>query len=331
MRNFYRERPSSLFVTLNQQLINYGLPLHLLYHDSLSARLNFLTLVTSLSMETFRAGEVLLRTASTFTTLRYASRTKTQIVRSPIDSSRVCWVCRQLSTQAAKCQQAAARAAPFESTSNATSETHIADVDQKDKNLLNEALDLKHTFGVAAKPTRLTPSPSAQRTLRSTTSSTQSNRPRPLPGNSLTDVLKRFSDSVDTPIRKPSSFFPSSGETSKMLFPEPDTPAGSVRTTSKPKPKPPPSKDIGELRLNSRTGLTLDVDPRNASDLGVKLRRLNATVGRNKVPQDFRKQRFHERPGLKRKRLKSVRWRRRFAAGFQKAVSRVQELRRKGW
>lgn len=283
-------------------------------------------------MESFRAREVLLRATSAFSTLRCASRTKFRIARPPIDPSRVCWACRRLSTQAAKCQQATAHAAPFQPTTNATSETHTANLDRKDKNLFDQALDLKHTFGVAAKnPARRSSSPNARQTLRSTTSSTQPIRLRPLPGNSLTDALKRFGESMDTSTRKPSSLFPSSGETSQMLFPEPDLPAGSVQATSKSKPKPPPSKDVGELRLSSRTGLTLDVDPRNAADLGIKLRRLGATVVRNKVPHDFRKQRFHERPGLKRKRLKSVRWRRRFAAGFQKAVSRVQELRRKGW
>ena len=275
-------------------------------------------------MDAFRAGEVLLRAASVLTTLRCASRTKPRIPPSPIDPSRVCWACRQLSTQAARRQQATARAAGLEPAVNATSETPTANT-----NLLDEALHLKHAFGVAANRIRHSPSPSAPQALRSTTSSTI--RLQSLPENSLTDVLRKFGESVDAPTRKPSSLFPSSGETSKMLFPEPDRPSSSARATSTPKPKPPPSKDIGELRLSSRTGLTLDVDPRNAADLGLKLRRLNATVARNKVPHDFRMQRFHERPGLKRKRLKSVRWRRRFAAGFQKAVSRVQELRRKGW
>jgi len=282
-------------------------------------------------MEASRAGEVLLRAASAFATLRAASRTIPRLTRSPIDSSRVCRACRQLSTQAAKCQQAAAGATDPKPTVNAASENPIAGVDLKEKNLFDEDLDLKHTFDASSKRTRHSSSPSAQHALRSTTSSAESIRLRPLSGNSLTDALKRFSESVDVPTSKPSSLFPGPGETSKMLFPEPDRPAGSTSATSKSKPRPPPSKDIGELRLSSRTGLTVNVDPRNTADLGFKLRRLNMVVARNKVQQDFRRQRFHERPGLKRKRLKSMRWRRRFAVGFQKAVSKVQELRRKGW
>jgi len=278
-----------------------------------------------MNMEAFRAGEVFLRAGSAFAALRCASRTTPRIPRSPIDPSRVCWACRRLSTQPAKYQQAAASKPDV----NATSETRIADLERKDTNLLDQAVDLKHTLGAAAKRTRRFQSPGVRQALRSTASSALSPNLRFPPGTSLDDALKKFGDA--SPIRKPSSLFPSSGETSKMLFPEPDHPAGSVPTASKPKPKPPPSKDIGELRLSSRTGLTLDVDARNPADLGLKLRRLSMTVARNKVPQDFRKQRFHERPGLKRKRLKSERWRRRFAAGFQKVVSRVQELRRKGW
>jgi hypothetical protein len=44
-----------------------------------------------------------------------------------------------------------------------------------------------------------------------------------------------------------------------------------------------------------------------------------------------RRQRFHERPGLKRKRLKSERWRKRFAVGFSSTVKRVQDLAKQGW
>jgi small subunit ribosomal protein MRP21 len=52
-------------------------------------------------------------------------------------------------------------------------------------------------------------------------------------------------------------------------------------------------------------------------------------VSRNRIRADFNRQRFHERGGLKRKRLASERWR--FKEGFQRTVTRVQELRRKGW
>ena len=54
-------------------------------------------------------------------------------------------------------------------------------------------------------------------------------------------------------------------------------------------------------------------------------------VSRNRIKADFNRQRFHERAGLKRKRLKSERWRRRFRIGFESVVKRVDALRRKGW
>lgn len=66
-------------------------------------------------------------------------------------------------------------------------------------------------------------------------------------------------------------------------------------------------------------------------DVGRAFRQLEGLCSRNSVRADFNKQRFHERPGLKRKRLASQRWRRRFKADFQAVCRRVEELRRKGW
>lgn len=58
---------------------------------------------------------------------------------------------------------------------------------------------------------------------------------------------------------------------------------------------------------------------------------MGSLMGRNRVKYDFNKQRFHERPGLKRKRLASERWRARFKKGFSHVTARVSELTRKGW
>ena len=46
---------------------------------------------------------------------------------------------------------------------------------------------------------------------------------------------------------------------------------------------------------------------------------------------DSTRQRFHERGGLKRKRLRRERWRRRFMEGFKGTVGRVKGLRNQGW
>ncbi|KAI6365285.1 hypothetical protein MCOR25_005415 [Pyricularia grisea] len=58
---------------------------------------------------------------------------------------------------------------------------------------------------------------------------------------------------------------------------------------------------------------------------------LQFLVRRNNVAGDFHRQRFHERGGLKRKRLKSQRWRARFKTSFVFTVKRVQQLVKQGW
>lgn len=85
------------------------------------------------------------------------------------------------------------------------------------------------------------------------------------------------------------------------------------------------------IHLSARSGRTLDVDPGKANDLGAKMRQLDGLVARNRIRNDFQKQRYHERGGMKRKRLKSERWRTRFKNEFRKTVLRVQALRKKGW
>ncbi|KAI5861944.1 hypothetical protein GGS23DRAFT_119996 [Durotheca rogersii] len=83
------------------------------------------------------------------------------------------------------------------------------------------------------------------------------------------------------------------------------------------------------LRLVARTGRTIHV--RQNVDVGRSLKLLAVQINQNKVRQDFQQQRFHERPGLKRKRLKSQRWQKRFKRGFKAAISRVKELTKQGW
>lgn len=85
------------------------------------------------------------------------------------------------------------------------------------------------------------------------------------------------------------------------------------------------------IHLSARSGRTLDVDPGKANDLGAKMRQLDGLVARNRIRNDFQKQRYHERGGMKRKRLKSERWRTRLKNEFRKTVLRVQALRKKGW
>lgn len=58
---------------------------------------------------------------------------------------------------------------------------------------------------------------------------------------------------------------------------------------------------------------------------------LNQRVVSNNIPFIATRQKFHERNGLKRKRLRMERWRARFKTGFHHTVTRVQHLARQGW
>lgn len=85
------------------------------------------------------------------------------------------------------------------------------------------------------------------------------------------------------------------------------------------------------IRSRPSLGRTIDVDPDRGADFGRALRRLEILCAVNRVRADQNRQRFHERPGMKKKRLKSERWRRLFRESFRATVGRVKEMRRKGW
>ena len=84
-------------------------------------------------------------------------------------------------------------------------------------------------------------------------------------------------------------------------------------------------------RLSPTYGRSVDLDPSRGRDIVRGIGMLGSLMARNKIKSDFNKQRFHERGGLKRKRLNSERWRARFKSGFQSVTGRVIELTRKGW
>jgi small subunit ribosomal protein MRP21 len=81
--------------------------------------------------------------------------------------------------------------------------------------------------------------------------------------------------------------------------------------------------------LSPRLGTRIYV--KNSADLPVKVRQLTALAIQNRIPYVANRQRFHERPGLKRKRLKRERWRRRFMGTFKKICERVTHLSKQGW
>jgi len=85
------------------------------------------------------------------------------------------------------------------------------------------------------------------------------------------------------------------------------------------------------FKLSPSLGRTVRIDSRKGMDVGRAFRQLDIAVARNRVRADFTKQKFHERPGLRRKRLKSERWRRKFKEGFRGMVKMVNAMRKKGW
>ncbi|KAI0469586.1 hypothetical protein F4859DRAFT_135862 [Xylaria cf. heliscus] len=84
-----------------------------------------------------------------------------------------------------------------------------------------------------------------------------------------------------------------------------------------------------DIRLVPRTGRTVYV--KNNVDVARSFKLLAVQIAQNAVRRDFYAQRFHERPGKKRKRLRSERWQRRFQKGFKATISRVRELTAQGW
>jgi small subunit ribosomal protein MRP21 len=84
-------------------------------------------------------------------------------------------------------------------------------------------------------------------------------------------------------------------------------------------------------RLNPTYGRTIELDSSRGRDLVRGIGMLGSLMARNKIRHDMMKQRFHERNGLKRKRLASERWRARFKQGFTSVTRRVSELTGKGW
>ncbi|KAH9210033.1 hypothetical protein DL95DRAFT_371475 [Leptodontidium sp. 2 PMI_412] len=83
------------------------------------------------------------------------------------------------------------------------------------------------------------------------------------------------------------------------------------------------------IRLNPSTGRTVTVGA--TIDVAKGFRLMEMSCARNKVRSDAMKQRFHERGGLKRKRLRRERWRVRFMEGFKATIARVKQLKHQGW
>lgn len=83
------------------------------------------------------------------------------------------------------------------------------------------------------------------------------------------------------------------------------------------------------MRLTPSTGRSITIG--TGIDVARGLRLLEQSCARNRVRSDATAQRFHERGGLKRKRLRRQRWRKKFMEGFKATVGRVKQLKNQGW
>lgn len=89
---------------------------------------------------------------------------------------------------------------------------------------------------------------------------------------------------------------------------------------------------VRTMKSRPSLGRTVEIDPlSNVKDLPRAFRVLTIACNRNKVRYDRSSQRFHERPGLKKKRLKRERWRKRFSDGFIAMKEKVEQMRLQGW
>lgn len=83
--------------------------------------------------------------------------------------------------------------------------------------------------------------------------------------------------------------------------------------------------------LQSRPSLGRIVEIDSKVDIGKSLSILKKLVRTQNIKNDQQRQRFYERPGVRRKRLRRERWRARFKENFHNAVEKIKAMRRMGW
>lgn len=115
------------------------------------------------------------------------------------------------------------------------------------------------------------------------------------------------------------------------------TPTETFSSIINPKARPTfqraPALDLSKspARYGPVSGRMVRVDKDRGTDVARAFGKLNQVIALNGVKREFSKQKFHERPGMKRKRLKSLRWREQFKTGFFAMLQRSRELKRMGW
>lgn len=236
------------------------------------------------------------------------------------------------------CRRALPARRPAASTSRTltTAPPRLADddPDRRDIARLLDSAVVDGSKGVARGP--------ATRTSRFQSPSAQQTANRRPPRNSMEEVLSAMS---------PRGPRPGTSRAPRSPPPPPGTgrsadPFGGMDIMSMLNPNassaPPPSsasthRDAAALnaplpiKLTPSVGRTVYVNNDRGMDVGRAFRSLEIACARNNVRKDLMRQRFHERPGLKRKRLRSERWRRRFKENFKGIVGMVQKMRAQGW
>ena len=195
--------------------------------------------------------------------------------------------------------------------------------------LLDSALDRDRKGTPAAPTARATrySSPSAQRSHRTESTETASAIDELIAGISIAQPRQKAA-------RPPPNASNSKSPDFKALYSLLD-PANDVASKLNPPARDPPPQPFlpqpSPIKLDSTVGRTIAVAPERGIDVGRAFRMLDMRCAQNSVRRDFQRQRFYERPGLKRKRLKSERWRKRFKESFQKTVGLVVRLKGQGW
>lgn len=90
---------------------------------------------------------------------------------------------------------------------------------------------------------------------------------------------------------------------------------------------PPMASTRKAMELGPNIGRSVLVDK---GDLSKALNGLKTQIRINNVREDSIQQKFHERRGMKKKRMKRERFRKRFKEGFKRMVSIVLEMKRQG-
>lgn len=264
-------------------------------------------------MELFRASEALLRSSQPLLPFLApaAYRTSTPRIAAPV--ARHC-------RGRAQCQTSRAFTTTHHRRQDDPPTSRAQSINDDISSLLDSSLDLdgKSPTAPTSRTSRFSSRDAQQNNpiSRGLANEQQPNRDK----SSVDDLIDSMGSPSPRSQKNTTSY--SADDISRMLDP---------LSTSNPGAPPAIEDDGPVMKLGPSLGRTVEVNPARGMDVGRAFRTLEMQCARNSVKRDFMMQRFHERPGLKRKRLKSVRWRRNFKKNFQATVALVQKMTRQGW